>query len=80
MNKKKSPTVRINLMSIMIERGLSIEEVASLCDAAGAPITRATVYNLTNPSAKGVHLQSIAALCAGLQVSPCDLIVLEDGK
>ena len=78
MAKKTPKQIRFNLSGIMEQRGLKVDEVVTLCDAAGTPITRTTVYKLREPDVTGVYLSSLTALCNGLDVSPCELFVEAD--
>jgi len=80
MAKKTIPQVKLNVDNLLKEKDLSVDAVVEMCEKAGAPITRTTVYNMLNPYAKGVHLTSLTALCVGLNVKPADLFVMEEGK
>lgn len=80
MNKKSTsiPTVKLNLGNILTERKLKPDDVVDMCNEAGTPITRTTVYNMLNPYATGIYLSSLTAICNGLKITPADLFVLEE--
>lgn len=77
MKNKTSPRVSLKVDQILMERALSPDDVVKLCHDAGEEITRTTIYNAMHPHAKGIHLRTLTALCAGLRVKPADLFRLE---
>ena len=77
MAKKTPPTVILNLSGIMDQRDLSADEVSALCEKAGTPISRTTVFHMKSGRADAIRLTSIAALCNGLDITPCDLFIYE---
>jgi DNA-binding Xre family transcriptional regulator len=77
MAKKTTLNVKLNLRDLLDKRGLKADDVVKLCEDAGYPITRATVYNQLSPHAQAIRMSSITALCAGLNVRPCELFKVE---
>jgi len=59
------------------QKGLTIMQAVALCNMAGTPTPRTTLYNLGNPNAKAISLATFTALWVGLDIAPADLIALK---
>jgi putative transcriptional regulator len=65
-------TVRIRLNDILQERGMNKLQLAHLTD-----LRPSTVSDLCKPTASRIYLSTIAVLCAALNITVGELIVLE---
>lgn len=73
MADKKTPyaVVEFHLKQIMEERGLSVPQVSKLTG-----ITHSALYMMLDRLPRAVRFDTIARLCAGLDVMPADLLVI----
>ena len=80
IKKKITPIQKMRvesaLAAVMRERGMKADELVLRCKLVGYNVTRTTVYNLCKPTAVGLQFKSLAAICAGLELTPGDLIKL----
>lgn len=70
-----SYTVRIRLNDILRERGMTKQQLAILTD-----LRPSTVSDLCKPTASRIYLSTIVVLCAALNISVGELIVLEPAE
>jgi putative transcriptional regulator len=64
--------VRIRLKDILQERQMTQQQLAVLTG-----LRPSTISDLCKPTASGIYLSTIAALCAALKITISDLLVLE---
>jgi putative transcriptional regulator len=66
--------IRVHLDRVMLERGMSLTELA---ERVG--ITLANLSILKSNKARAVRFSTLAALCAALQCEPGDILKFEAG-
>lgn len=69
--KQTYVVVEFHLKQIMHERGLSVPQVSKLTG-----ITHSALYMMLDRLPRAVRFDTIARLCAGLDVMPGDLLVM----
>lgn len=67
------PGVSCRLDDLLVERSMTMTELSRRTG-----ITMANLSVLKNDKAKAIRLTTIAALCAALEITPGQLLVLDD--
>lgn len=73
MKKKKNVTIELKLYDLMQQRGMTVEQLAKKTG-----MSRQGLYYLLNRPPSSIYMNTLAQICAALDVDPGTLLILKE--